>query len=75
MKNIAYKLLCMLIGGILLGFNAGRTDGIMHIALYIIGLALINLSIYSIGAQIRRKKCGTDGSVYRDSGKQSKLIR
>ena len=55
MKSIPEKLLCMLLGGVLLGFNAGRLDGGIHSMLFIIGIALINFSIYGISKQIRRK--------------------
>lgn len=75
MKNIVCMLLCMLIGGILLGFHAGKTDGMIHIVLYIIGSAMIELSICGIVKQTRRKKCGTGGSDYPDSGKQNRLIK
>lgn len=75
MKSIPEKLLCMLLGGVLLGFNAGRLDGGIHSMLFIIGIALINFSIYGISKQIRRKKCGIRGAYSFDVGKQSRRTR
>lgn len=56
MKSILYKLICMLAGGILIGFNVRKLDDGIHIMLYIIGLALIGLSVSGIGKNMRGRK-------------------
>ena len=75
MKNMLCQMCCMLLGGILLGFNAGKLDRGIHTMLFIIGIAMINHSIYSISKRIWRRRCGTSGSDFPDSGKQNKPIR
>lgn len=52
MKSILCKLICMLAGGILIGFNVRNLDDGIHIMLYVIGLALIGLSLSGIGKQM-----------------------
>lgn len=56
MKSILCKLICMMAGGILIGFNVRNLDDGIHIMLYVIGLALIGLSLSGIGKQMRGRK-------------------
>ena len=56
MKSILCKLICMLAGGILIGFNVRNLYDGIHIMLYVIGLALIGLSLSGIGKQMWGRK-------------------
>ena len=61
MKSILYKLLIMLLGGVLLGYNAGKLEDVIPVMLFIVGLAMIETSIFGISKQIGKMKTHLDG--------------
>lgn len=47
-RMIVLLLLCG-VGGMLIGFHAGHLSNGLHIALFVIGIALVSLSLTMIG--------------------------